>query len=82
MSQIVHIICISFQTQITENISDNQVTLRLGSARDCYASTLQRNKISRDDISQMLGHSNVLVTEHYLDGLDSESTFGINDSIL
>ena len=46
------------------------------------ASTLQRNKVSRDDISQMLGHSNVVVTEHYLDGLDSESTFGINDSIL
>ena len=74
--------------QINRNLKDIKdelelsQPLRLGSARDCYASTLQRNKISRDDISQMLGHSNVLVTEHYLDGLDSESTFGINDSIL
>jgi hypothetical protein len=48
--------------------------------RDCYASTLQRNKISRDDISQMLGHSNVVVTEHYLDGLDSESTGYFGDA--
>lgn len=74
--------------QINRNLKDIKdelelsQPLRLGSARDCYASTLQRNKISRDDISQMLGHSNVVVTEHYLDGLDSESTFGINDSIL
>ncbi|MEN8230745.1 MAG: tyrosine-type recombinase/integrase [Bacteroidota bacterium] len=74
--------------QINRNLKDIKdelelsQPLRLGSARDCYASTLQRNKISRDDISQMLGHSNVLVTEHYLDGLDSESTFGINNSIL
>jgi len=56
--------------------------LNLGTARDCYASTLNRNKVSRDDISQMLGHSNVLVTEHYLDGLNPDITFGINDSIL
>jgi integrase len=56
--------------------------LSLGSARDCYASTLQRNKVSRDDIGQMLGHNNSAVTEHYLDGLDSESTFGINETIM
>jgi integrase len=74
--------------QINRNLKDIKdelelsQPLRLGSARDCYASTLQRHKISRDDISQMLGHSNVVVTEHYLDGLNSESTFGINDSIL
>ena len=30
----------------------------------------------------MLGHSNVVVTEHYLNGLDSEDTFKINYSIL
>ncbi len=74
--------------QINRNLKDigDQLELsrplKLGTARDCYASTLQRNKVSRDDISQMLGHSNVVVTEHYLDGLDSESTFGINNSIL
>jgi integrase len=74
--------------QINRNLKDigDQLELsrplKLGTARDCYASTLQRNKVPRDDISQMLGHSNVVVTEHYLDGLDSESTFGINNSIL
>jgi transposase len=41
-----------------------------------------KREATTTDISQMLGHSNVVVTEHYLDGLDSESTFGINDSIL
>jgi len=30
----------------------------------------------------MLGHSNVVVTEHYLAGLDPDSTFGINELIL
>jgi len=74
--------------QINQNLNDIKDKLklarplRLGSARDCYASTLQRNKVSRDDIGQMLGHSNSLVTEHYLDGLDSESTFGINETIM
>jgi integrase len=74
--------------QINQNLKDIKdklnlsQPLRLGSARDCYASTLQRNKVSRDDIGQMLGHSNSMVTEHYLDGLDSESTFGINETIM
>jgi integrase len=56
--------------------------LQLGSARDCYASSLDRNNIPREKISQMLGHSNMIITEHYLDGLDPDSTFGINSSIL
>lgn len=74
--------------QINRNLKDIKEKLnlsrplRLGTARDCYSSTLRRNKVSIDDISQMLGHSNVVVTEHYLDGLDSESTFGINETIL
>jgi integrase len=56
--------------------------LQLGTARDCYASTLDRNNTPREKTSQMLGHSNMVITEHYLDGLDPDSTFGINSSIL
>ena len=56
--------------------------LNLSTARDCYASSLDRNNIPREKISQMLGHSNTIITEHYLDGLDPDSTFGINASIL
>jgi integrase len=56
--------------------------LQLGCARDCYASTLDRNNTPREQTSQMLGHSNVVITEHYLDGLDPDSTFGINLPIL
>ncbi len=56
--------------------------LQLGKARECYASTLRRKKVSRDDIGEMLGHSNSLVTEHYLAGLEPEKTFGINDQLL
>ncbi|MGA1977976.1 MAG: tyrosine-type recombinase/integrase [Bacteroidales bacterium] len=56
--------------------------LQLGSARDCYANTLRRKKIPTEDISHMLGHSNVVITEHYLAGLDPDSTFGINEAIL
>jgi len=74
--------------QINRNLKDIKEKLnlsrplRLGTARDCYSSTLRRNKVPIDDISQMLGHSNVVITEHYLDGLDSENTFGINETIL
>jgi len=56
--------------------------LTLGSARDCYANTLDRNDTNIKKISQMLGHSNVVVTEHYLSGLKPDETFGINDPIL
>jgi integrase len=56
--------------------------LQLGCARDCYASTLDRNNTPREQTSQMLGHGNVVITEHYLDGLDPDSTFGINSPIL
>lgn len=56
--------------------------LNLGTARDCYANTLRQNKTDIKDISQMLGHSNVIVTEHYLAGLNPDVTFGINTPIL
>ena len=56
--------------------------LNLGSARDCYSNTLSRNNTDIAKISQMLGHSNVVITEHYLAGLNPDVTFGINDPIL
>jgi integrase len=56
--------------------------LNLGSARDCYSNTLYRSNTDIKQISQMLGHSNVVVTEHYLAGLNPDVTFGINNPIL
>lgn len=58
------------------------VPLKLGKARDCYATTLDRADVSMQKISNMLGHSNVLVTEHYIGSLSAEKTFDINDCIM
>jgi integrase len=55
------------------------VELKLKTARDSYATTLKRAGKSKDEISEMLGHSNSVVTEHYLASLDMEKTFDIND---
>jgi hypothetical protein len=41
-----------------------------------------RNGQSRDDIGQMMGHSNSVVTEHYLASIDTERTFKINQSLM
>ena len=35
-----------------------------------------------DDIGQMMGHSNSVVTEHYLASIDTERTFKINQSLM
>ena len=58
------------------------VPLRLKTARDCYASTLLRSDISIGKISKMLNHSNVMVTEHYLSGLNPEESFEINNKLI
>ena len=74
--------------QINRNLKDIGEQLKLsrplnlGSARDCYSNTLNRNNTDIKKISQMLGHSNVIITEHYLAGLNPDVTFGINDPIL
>ena len=74
--------------QINRNLKDLGEKLKLsqplylGSARDCYSNTLNRNNTDIKQISQMLGHSNVIITEHYLAGLNPDVTFGINESIL
>ena len=58
------------------------VPLKLKTARDCYATTLKRAGVSKDNIGEMLGHSNSVVTEHYLASLDIEKTHDINKYIL
>lgn len=58
------------------------VPLNLSKARDCYATTLNRAGVSRDDIGEMLGHSNSVVTEHYLASMEAEKTFKINAVLL
>lgn len=73
--------------EINRNLSDISkelnlsVPLQLGKARDCYATTLYRNGQSMNHISQMMGHSNVMVTEHYLTSINPEITFDINKSL-
>lgn len=68
-----------------KNISEKlelSITLQLKTARDSYATVLRRNGISIDVISEMLSHSNTTVTKHYLDSLDTETVFKINDNLI
>jgi len=57
------------------------VPLKIETARDCYATTLLRSGRSKDEIGEMLGHSNSIVTEHYLASLDIEKTHEINNGL-
>lgn len=58
------------------------VPLVMATARDCYASTLNRNGVPREFISNMLGHSDPRTTAHYLDSLSIDDTFKINDLLV
>jgi integrase len=58
------------------------VILRMSSARDAYASTLDRNGEKRENISSMLGHSDIRTTANYLDSLSIKKTFDINDKLV
>lgn len=58
------------------------IPLKLKTARDAYATSLRRAGVSKDDIGEMLGHSNSIVTEHYLASIDLESTKAINQHLL
>lgn len=58
------------------------VTLTMASARDAYASTLNRNGVPREFIANMLGHSDIRTTSHYLDTLSIDETFKINDKLV
>lgn len=52
--------------------------LTIKTARETYATTLLRSGVSKDEIGEMLGHSNSIVTEHYLAGLEKEKKRKIN----
>lgn len=57
------------------------VPLKLMTARDTYATTLKRAGKSYDQIGEMLGHSNSVVTMHYLASMDMETTSEVNESL-
>jgi len=68
-----------------KNISKSMkltVPLIMASARDCYASTLNRNGVPREFISSMLGHQDPRTTSHYLDSLSIDDTFKVNDFLV
>ena len=58
------------------------VDLITDTARDCYATTLFRSGVPVKDINEMLGHANVIVTEHYLGAFDKTRAKDINKYIL
>jgi integrase len=58
------------------------VPMKLGTARDSYATTLYRADISIQKISDMLGHSNVVVTSHYIGSRSADKTFEINNVVM
>jgi integrase len=58
------------------------ITLQIKTARDSYASVLRRSGVSVDIISEMLSHSNTTVTKHYLDSLDTETVFKVNENLI
>lgn len=61
---------------------DLSITLQLQTARDSYATVLQRNGVSIDKISEMLSHSNTTVTKHYLGSMDMETVFNVNENLI
>jgi len=58
------------------------VELLTETARDCYATTLNRAGVNMKDISEMMGHSNTIITEHYISSISIEKTKEINKHIL
>ena len=57
------------------------IELLTETARDCYATTLYRSGVSKDDIGEMMGHSNSMITEHYISSISIEKTKDINKHI-
>lgn len=58
------------------------VPLKLMTARPAYAMTLYLASRTKDEIGEMLGHSNSSTTEHYLGTLDIEHLDDINSPVL
>jgi integrase len=73
---------INAQLEIISQKLNLSVPLRTKTARDSYATTLKRAGVSKDRIGEMMGHSNSIVTEHYLASLDRETVFEVNKHLL
>ncbi|WP_233788850.1 tyrosine-type recombinase/integrase [Chryseobacterium scophthalmum] len=58
------------------------ITLQLKTARDSYATVLSRSGVSIDKISEMLSHSNTVVTKHYIGSMDMETAFSVNENLI
>jgi site-specific recombinase XerD len=48
-------------------------------SRDAYATTLKRSGRSIEEIAEMLGHSSITCTRHYLSQFEEEHIHSIND---
>jgi site-specific recombinase XerD len=73
---------INAQLELITQKLNLSVPLRTKSARDSYATTLNRAGVSKDKIGEMLGHANSIVTEHYIASLDRETVFEVNKHLL
>lgn len=77
-----------YQGKINKNLRaiskklDLPIEMTLSKARDCYATTLNRNNIPISRISEMLGHSTTSVTEHYLSSMDIDKLFEVNSVLV
>ncbi len=58
------------------------VPLKLKTARECYATSLKRAKISIEQISEMLNHHNPITSMHYLGSMDMDATDEINSVLV
>lgn len=67
--------------EISERL-ELSITLQLKTTRDSYATVLRRSGVSVDTISEMSSHSNTTVTKHYLDSLDTETVFKVNENLI
>jgi integrase len=52
--------------------------LRINTARDCYATCLDRAGVATKKISNMMVHSSVVVTEEYLASMNYKELFDVN----
>jgi len=67
---------------ILSNTMGLSVPLKLKTARECYATTLKRAKVPIEQIAEMLSHSSIIPTAHYLGSMDMEKTNEINSVLI
>ena len=83
-TRIVSLIC-AYTTPISHlsgNFKEEKLhlcaPLRINTARDCYATCLDRAGVATKKISNMMVHSSVAVTEDYLGGMNYKELFDVN----